>query len=1089
MNNCSIRRTGRLQYNDSHRRWRRRLSLFLFNVCVGFVCGDVGFGVMGGAYGQAVRPVWVSSKNQLPDTTVMDEVEISVPFGRVKKSTFVGAASVVSAKQMQPRVVSSFANSLDGLVPGLGVSAGATRPGSSGGLGIRGRSSINSGSSPLVILNGVEYGGSLSTINPEDIQSVVVLKDASATALYGSRAANGVILVTTKTGKGSGQNISVSAKVSFGTSFRFIREFARANPEQYYQTMWEILRNNQIAGKLASGNLTVSEFDKAGVLASNTLISQLGGSAYNLYNVPDSLVVLPSGEMNPNAKRVYTPPPRDWAQEMIQTSLRQEHVASVSGSSNGTNFYVSAGYLNDPGIIFNSSFERYTFSTNIDSRLNQYVKIGGNMMFRKTQQGQAHGSGGLLANPFLTARNIPSIYPVFVRNPLTGEIVKDDYGKPVYDFGTGTIIASVNGARFIPTGQPVPSLGQGEKSYRLSRAIFGNSNAIATMLLDKRDDSREELSSRAYLEINPVVGLSFRSSIGVDNASLSAVRVQNQLLGDGAPVGGRTSRSMAQSVYLTLSNVLNYQTTLFPNGVDFRATVGHEFVNQHSLALSGGRTGFPIDRIFELSSGAVVTDAESSTNLYRLQGLFTRVRTDYRDRYFMEASLRADQSSKFKPGNQWGLFWSVGAGWDIAREPFFRVPSQTIHLLKISASYGVVGNDGTNSYAWQGGFDPSYANLDATGAIFSRYQVDHIRWESLGKSNLGLDLGLFGGRLSVNANVYYNPVKDMLFGRNLAPSLGVSSITENIGSMYNIGFEWAVTAMVVRARTQGGLNVQIGANGFWQKNTITRLPEEYKQTGFATGIRKYIEGGSIFNLYLRRSAGIDSIGRPMFYAKTGDKDATGKVLYETGPDGNPVFDQDGDKRLVNQRDTITTDFNKASLYILPGVTSLPIMYGGFHFTFSWKGIELYVLMKYRLGGLAIISDYAGLTDPNKQVGQNIHADLPSQHARIKKQGNKVVVETNGYPALGTLGRNYASDQSRLLADASFLAIKNITLTYHFPSTLVRRMGLSGLQWFGSVDNVAIFSPLPKGSTPEVGGGFGSSYAALRLVNSGIKLNL
>lgn len=1020
------------------------------------------------------------------DTVTLDDVLIEVPFGKSKKKTFVGASASISQKDISNRVATSFVNKLDGQVPGLTI--GTTgRPGASAGMSIRGGSSITSGSSPLIIVNGMQFSGTFASINPDDIENVEVLKDASATALYGSRAANGVILVTTKTGKNLKKRFSVSVKSSWGTSLRFIPEQDRVNPEQYYELMWEVLRNNELSKKITARTpISEKDFENAGKKASASLINSLGN--YNIYDVANDKVVLPDGKINPEARRVFTP--EDWSKAFLQTKLRSENTVSVQGTNgDGTvNYYVSANYLKDPGIIVNSDYDRYGFLANLDSRLNRWVKLGSSFSYRHSEQGNARGGGNTFADAFNTSRNMPSIYPVFVHNPKTGEIMVDKQtGKPIYDFGNGQVNPETN--EFYASGAAIPKEVNSSSLTKFSRPRFSNSNSIGVNFLDVRKLEREELSGRVYTDITIVPNLTFRSSAGLDFYYSENINNQNNQFGDAAGFG-RTTRSIFRQTNINLTQVLSYRRSFGLNNIT--ATAGHEILLLNSFSESATSKGFAVPRLNELSAGATVEDAGSSIDIYRLQGLFLRLAYDFNNRYFVEGSVRGDQSSVFAPGKQWGLFYSIGAGWNLDREHWFKNIS-VFSAFKLKASWGITGNDGSTAlgfYRYQATFNSAFADLDLIGALQDKIGTPNIRWEQVGKANLGLEMGFLGNRLMVDIEGFYNPVKDMLFFRPIAPSInGLSGFYQNIGSMFNAGVEWSVKGEVVRPRRDDGFRLELGVNGFWRVNRITKLPDENQKSGLVSGNRKYMVGGSTSDFFVRKFQGFDEWGNALFLEKTGDKDASGKLIFLKDHSGEPIYDKDGTPEIQNQRDTLTTNASNASFYIIRGV--LPIMAGAFNATLSFKGVELYFLFKYRIGGKIWDADYGGLMDANPSFGSNVHSELYTKRATFDKTDVGYVVDSrNGtVPLLGnSAGRFATSASDRFFVDASYLSLKNITLSYSFPRHLISPLHLRNLGLFFSVENIFVLSHLRKGSNPEVNNGvpLGLSYPALRSIIGGIK---
>ncbi len=398
-----------------------------------------------------------------PETTELAEVKIVVPYGTATKKTYTGSAAVISGPDMAKRQVSDFTKALEGVAPGIQVTSSSGQPGTGAGIRIRGFNSINANMDPLYVVDGVPYNGDISAINTTDIESITALKDAASASLYGARAANGVILITTKKGKEGEPNLDVSAR--FGVNSIGVRQYdILTSPKDYYETAWKAIKQEA----LFRPNNPLSETDAA-AYASENLIPKLG---YNNYNVLNNQLIDPTtGKLNPAAQLLYHD---DWGKESFKPQLRQEYNTSLSGLKDKTNYYMSFGYLKDKGYVVKSDFERFTTRLKLHQKVNNWLNTDLNLSYSNSKSNLSQTDNDAYQNFFSFARNVAPIYPVYLRD-ANDNYVYDKNGKRKYDFGAGEM---------------------GIRTYA------GTENPLATLALDQDELKSGSFSGKTFAEIS-----------------------------------------------------------------------------------------------------------------------------------------------------------------------------------------------------------------------------------------------------------------------------------------------------------------------------------------------------------------------------------------------------------------------------------------------------------------------------------------------------------------------------------------------------------------------------------------------------------
>ncbi len=766
-----------------------------------------------------------------PDAEVMDEVMV-VAYGVAKKSSFTGSVSTVSSKSIEKMQVSNVSKALEGSTPGVQVAMESGQPGSGATVRIRGIGSINSSSSPLYIVDGMPYDGNLSAINPADIESISVLKDAASTSLYGSRAANGVILITTK--KGASQQPKVSFNARVGVNSRGISEYdIMKDPGEYMTTYWTMLRNQLGSGEQASA----------------ALYGRLG---YNPYKCANDAIVDANGNLTTAELRYHD----DWAREAMRDGIRQEYTLTAQGGSDKSTHFLSLGYLDDEGIISNSDYSRLSVRASGDYNVNKFIKLNGNIAYARGEQNNQTASGNAYANTFMFTQFVAPIYPVYAYDADGNRLYADD-GSSIYDFGDG--------------------------QYGV-RAWASSLNPIAT---DKANQYRiisDNLTSRFGATISLLTDFKFQVNGSYDVTNESTNYFSTPLFGDDQAAGGTGMKYRTRTESTTVNELLTYTKTL--NGKhNLDVMVGHENHKFTYNNLYAYKEKFLDAYTPEFNNAVTMRNMESYTDEYTIESYLGRVNYNYDDHYYFSGSIRRDGSSRFAKDHRWGTFWSLGGSWRITKEHFMEEVNWMDNLT-LRASYGSVGNDDIyypgESYSNYYPYKTQYRVEDSGGdfSVTKYYQGNaDLTWETSYNFNLGVSATLFGSLLDVDIEYFSKRTEDMLYNMPQPSSSGVAYISENALTMTNKGFEFTL-----------GVNVPMPKEMTWKwtftgthyRNKVTGIPESKRKEGITHNSYYNIrEGKSTWDFYTYRFAGLDENGHSLWYYDTTDGSGN-TVLGTTG---------------------------------------------------------------------------------------------------------------------------------------------------------------------------------------------------------------
>jgi len=935
------------------------------------------------------------------DSQALDEVMV-VAYGTAKKSSFTGSASTVSNKKLESRPVTSVTKALDGQVSGVLATSGSGQPGSNASIVIRGFGSINANNSPLYVVDGIPYDGNISTISPQDIESMTVLKDASASALYGSRAANGVVIITTK--KGTEGRPQVSFHNTVGWSWRAIPKYETVNQEEFVQLSYEALRNGyQYDNGLSYENASKMAREQLGVTLGGTTSPEL----YNPFKnyTWDNLINSATGQIQSDAVSAWD---ESWTDAIYNKgAFRHDHQLQVAGGSERVKYLFSVGYLNEDGILKNTDFQRYSARGNVDSQVTDWFKAGLNTTFSHTRSNFQQYSSSQTSNVWYTAQFMGNIYPIYKKN-LDGTDALDKNGNRQYDYGEG------------------------------GRVTANDFNSLAGLYDDSSFAKSDNTGLRTYAtfgsdkdEFGWAKGLKFTINFGADFRNYYRTDKTNKYHGNAVNAGGRLEKYSARTMSYTFNQQLTWNRKFGEHSLG--ALLAHEYYQMTYDYLYAGKTNI-VDGIDELAPASTIYDATSYSEEHDIESWLGRINYNFAEKYYFDASLRTDGSSRFYKDNRWGTFWSVGANWRISSEEFMK-NVKWVNNLSFKVSYGQNGNEGIldgsgnqNYYAWQNLYSLDYSNGGSIGGFVSTLENKELTWEKIGMLNIGLEGTLFDNRLRFGVEFFHKKTTDMLLEYPMPLSTGFSGYYANVGSMRNVGWEFMLGGTILNKKNITW-NAQILASAV--RNKVLKLTTETPEIISSYKIIK--EGYDVTEFYMARSAGVDpSTGKQLYYA-----------YKEMDDDGNVTGEY------------ITDDYSKATSSKYFAGKRTPNLYGSISSDFTFFGcIDFSFLTTYSLGGKIFDGKYYSSME-NMYYGNTWNKNILR---RWQKPGDITDVPRVEISASRAITSDY-------LVDASYFAIKNITLGYTLPQKLARKAYLSKVRLYTSFDNVCVFTHL-KGMDPQ-----------------------
>ncbi len=972
-----------------------------------------------------------------PQEASLTEVVV-VGYTVTTKEAFTGSAKVVSAERITNKNVSNVSQALAGEVAGVRIINTSGQPGTSATIRIRGIGSVNGNRSPLYVVDGVPYSGTINSINPADIANITVLKDAAATSIYGSRGANGVIVITTRSGKSKKSFIEIDGK--YGTNSSLLPRYSVIkSPEEFIGLSWEAMYNQAVANGAANAvdDANTKLFSPDGISVNN-----------NIWNVANGgqLIDPVTRMVKTGVTRKFDP--ENWEDFAFQPSSRTEANLRMGGGEGRTNYYTSFGYLKDEGYVINSNFERISARINLNHEVKSWLTTAFNVNYANSttnNNGQEANSNSV----FWFADNIPSIYPLFLRNAAGNKIEDPIFGGFKYDYGA-------NGRGFGPL-----------------------TNAIADATYNTNRTKRNDVTGNASVNVKFTNNLSLENRIGVQYFNEAGVNRNNKFYGSAASQNGSIGQTKMELLNINFLNMLRYAKKF--NAHNLEVLAAHESTNYRQSQSNASGYNLVDNNSLELNNAIVFNPASSYVNTNKLESYFGQANYDYESIYYLSATARRDGSSRFIKGNKWGTFGSVGLGWVVTKMKFME-KQPLFDYLKVKASYGVLGDqEGLGYYPGYDRYDISNLNDNPSFAFNTKGNPD-LTWETSKMFQTGIDFGI-GKYLTGTIDYYIKNTDNLIFDRRTAPSLGYAIIQVNDGKLQNKGLEFELVGHVLKNKNY---HFDLSVNGEHFTNKITAMPIEP-----TTGKQKPIDvqapfgwavGHSIFDFYIRNFAGVDP--------QTGT--STWTVYYD---DANANKSFDPGEQVSNLEDYysknpakkgtlltgITKTYSQATQYYI-GKSALPKLRGAFNLNGGWKAIDVSIQFLYSLGGYAYDYAYAALMDNGDIGGNNWSTDIRN---RWQKAGDITDVPriSNNQDA------NVSSSSSRFITRADYISLNNIRVSYTLPANVITHLGfIDQASFYISGDNLWLkskrngFNP----STAESGESDTYRYSPLSTISFGFK---
>lgn len=861
----------------------------------------------------------------------LDEIVVTA-YGTSRQGSLTGSVSSMSSKQLEHSPRASVQDNLQGNVSGVMVSTGSGQPGYSGNVRIRGIGSINGGNVPLYVVDGVPLiATDLNGINASDVASISVLKDASAASLYGSRAANGVIIITTKKGAAGKTQFSASAQAGSNT----VTNVQGSSPLNTRE-MLELMREGWVnAGK------DIANFD-AEVKA----------------NGVDSTINT------------------DWFDALIRNGSYQQFDVAASGGNDKSKFYASASFYNAKAPMLGSDFKRYTAKLSLNNQATSKFSF----------------SLGLLASA------------------TKSNIVKDEG-------------SNANPVRAYKRYQPWLRIYKDDGSYDLSYS--NNYNPVAFVMENRYTQDRYNFLGNVGAKLIIIDGLTLETQNSVDFQYAENLDYAKAGIGTARTNGGIADYGTGRVMNLVSTNLLRYKKDFGVHGLE--AFIGYEGQSVKSSGVTVTKRNF-IPNTYTLNNASVLVDGGSNATTNTLVGALSNVAYNYDGKYYLSASFRRDGSSRFGAQQQYGNFWSIGASWNITAESFMHA-QKIFSDLRVRASYGSNGNQSIDDFASRGLYSNTASYDNNPGFVLSQYGNDQLTWEKNKPFNVGMDFGLLNNRIQGSLEYYVRTTSGLLLNRPVSATNGVTSVTQNIGSMQNSGIELELNTT----------NVQGKQNGFsWNtrfmfatlKNKITRLESPI------VGTFNRFEGGDFYQFYLPGFAGADENNGESLWYTDGSKSAT------------------------------TNEYGKASRFNQG--SALPKWYAGITNNFEYKGISLSFQL-YGSFGNKLYDNWGSNSYSDGSAGFGPTSAMPRYYYehRWQRAGEKGKQPKVMYRGSQSGSSNHSS--TRFLYDGDYIRLRDITLGYDLPKQWIQNLHLGSARLYLRSNNLYTWLKDDRLSfDPEVG---------------------
>ena len=984
-------------------------------------------------------------------TENLQEVVV-VGYSSTTKQAFTGSAKQVSGDDLNKKNVSSISQALAGEVAGVRVINTSGQPGTNATIRIRGLGSVNGNRSPLYVVDGVPLSSgtfnninALNGINTEDVASLTVLKDAAATAIYGSRGANGVIVITTISGKGKKSFIEVDGK--YGQNMSLLPRYdVITSPEEYIGLAWEGVYNQGVI--VANANPTN--------YANTRLFGSAGiSNAYNIWNVAavTDLIDPVTRTVKAGVTRKYDP--EQWSDYAFQNSTRTETNVKMGGGDAKTNYYTSLGYLKDIGYSINTDFTRLSARVNLTHEVKSWLTTTFNANYANSITNN-NGQGSSSNSVFWFVDNIPSIFPLFLRDPVTGAKVADPvFGGYQYDYGAGN-------------GQ--------------ARGYSALTNSIADANLNTSRSTRNDLNGNASIKLKFTRDLSFENRLGMQYWSNLAVSRNNKFYGSAAGQNGSIFQTRSELMNLNLLNMVRYAHRFSAHNVEILAAHEATKLKQSSFSAGGQNLvdnyGLELDNAIVKIPGAVSSNTASNT----IESYFAQANYDYSGKYYLSGTVRRDGSSRFIKGNAWGTFGSVGLAWEVTRENFIKKGS-LLNYLKLKASYGILGDqDGFGNYPGVNQISINNLNDLPSFGVPIPGNPD-LTWESSKMFQVGAEFKL-GSFLEGSVDYYVKNTENLIFNRSTGISNGYASITVNDGKLRNAGVEFELTGHIIKKRN---FFLDLNVNGEHFTNKLIAMPLDpsignQPKIIDVQGNYAYGKDHSVYDYYLRNFEGVDATTGQSVWTVFYD-DLNNNGTFEAGEQIANLTDfiAKNPAKAGTYKQGTTKTYSQATLYY-GGKSAIPKLRGAFSLSAGFKNFDISAQFLYSIGGYAYDGLYAGLMNSGLAGNNNWSTDFRS---RWQKAGDI----TNVPRLANNADANVNSASTRFLVKADYLSLNNVRVGYNIPTSLINRLGIQAASFYVSGDNLYLGSAR-KGlnpSTAETGSSNTYTYSPLSTVTVGLKV--
>ncbi|MEO7213012.1 TonB-dependent receptor [Mucilaginibacter sp.] len=912
------------------------------------------------AGGSVVNASLVTDSKQLTEVVV-------VGYGTQKRQNITGSVSSISAKEIENTPVTTLEQAIQGKAAGVVIQSNNGKLGQGIKISVRGTSSISAGTQPLIVLDGIILNqGDLSStsastnpladINFNDFESVQILKDASSSAIYGARASNGVILLTSKQGKAGRTKLNFSSQ--FGTS-KPSRHRDFLNTAQYLQ----IERRAGVGAALQDfNNGFYDTYEDA--LADDQAF------------VESRLLRYAAGVTNVGAADV------NWEEQAFQKAPQAIYDLSLSGGNEKSTYLISGQYSDQKGILVGNRFKKYSGRVNLSTKPFSRVEVGINLNFTNTVNNRVSDD-----NQFSTPLQIVALSP----------------NTPIIDPRTGLLSGSLPGSA---SNYPVyynPLLSV-ENAYYNTTIFRTIGNIYGSWEIAKH--------------------LTLRSEFGLDQTNQNEDSYFGRLTfrNTGTPNGAGENTNNG-IIHYTVNNYVSYKN-IFNTDHSLDVTAGTSYEYSHFVGNDIQGQQFPSDAYKQIASAAVKSGGSSSQSEYSFVSYFARANYAYAGKYLLSASARTDASSRFGTNNRYGFFPAVSAGWILSEESFLK-NSTFISNLKLKAGYGLTGNAEVGNYAALGLFSGDAGYNGAAGQRFSQIANPNLKWETTGQFDVGVNFGFFNNRISGGFEYYRKNSRDLLLSVNIPGTLGISFQDQNLGKLYNKGFELELAGDIFVGKFKWTSSI----NAAYNKNIVTDIQG---QVLGSNDLNRVIEGQPIGVFYGKEYAGVDP--------------ANGDALYFLNT-------KDGSGNLIK---TKTNDYNAAQNIVLGNPT--PKYTGGWTNTFSYAGFDLSVTMqgsfgnKIYNGGGQYMSASASNGFDNQTTDQMAYWDKPGDITDV--------------PEPRLFYGNGVNASSRYLSGGSYIRMKTVGLGYNVPKAWLSKIRLNSARIFMNAYNLFLITKY-KGWDPEV----------------------